>query len=165
MKPKPENPVIAIQTFKTSLDRLGLPATVNQVGSLLNITRYAVAARVSAARSIEFQVEIDLQGAASVFESVGGEKVMVQVAPEFKTADAGKKIPVPILTAPSLPDALVGIIYSVVSDVIAESNRFEVEKFINQSGQSHSVFCENCRNLVERAKYGKTACLQCESEQ
>ena len=162
MKPKPENPAIAIQTFRTTLDRLMLPVELSQSGE--NHNNLKISIKVSAGHSADYETE-QTGNSIHVFEIVGGARAFSQVRPEFKTADAGKKVPTPLLTTTNLADALIGVLFLTLNDIIAESNRFSVDKFVKENGQQHSVFCENCRELVAQADYGTTACKKCEAEQ
>ena len=140
MKPKPENPAIAIQTFTTTLALLNLPAKVEGDQPNLKIVVHA-----GVDRDLGFET-VATTGGISVFELVGGKRI-------------------PFTDAPDLPTALVAVLYGAVSYLMAQCNEKAVFDFTKASGQEHSVFCENCRLLVKPEDFGTTACKACEAEQ
>jgi hypothetical protein len=87
----------------------------------------------------------DEKGLFSVYELVGGKRI-------------------PFTNAPDLPTALVAILYGAVSYLMAQCNEKAVSDFVKASGQEHSVWCDNCRQLVKPEDYGTTACKACEAE-
>ena len=140
MKPKPENPVIAIETFKTTMALLQLPATVEGTQPKLKVSVHA-----SAAVNLVYDV-IEADGVVTISEVVSGK-------------------PVPFTTSPNIADALTNIIFGSVSYIIGQCNEKAVADYVKAAGQEHSVFCENCRQLVPASDYGSTACKSCEQEQ
>ena len=139
MKPKPENPAIAIDTFLSTLTLLSLPATTEGTSPNLKITIHA-----GAGRDLGFQT-IAKGDQIEVFELVN-------------------KAQIPFTSCPSLADALTNVIFGAVSYVVAQCNEFAVAKYVKEAAQEHSVFCQNCRELVKVEEFGEKACKKCESE-
>ena len=140
MKPKPENPVIAVQTFTDTLALLNLPAKVEGEHPNLKISVH-----VGVDRDLGYETVAKSSGLIEIFELVSGKRI-------------------PLTTARDLPEALVGILYAAVVYLMNQCNEKAVSDFVKASGQQHSVFCENCRQLVSPADFGTKACKTCESE-